>query len=44
MSTKQLMDRTDWHYLSMIFNRDEKHVSIGTIFLDDGISADTVST
>lgn len=40
MSTNQLKREL----LSMIFSRDEKAVSTGTIFLDDGISLDTVST
>jgi len=31
-------------WLTLIFSRDEKAVSTGTIFLDDGISLDTVST
>jgi len=30
-------------WLTLIFSRDEKAVSTGTIFLDDGISLDTVS-
>jgi len=41
MSTNQLIGR---YYFSLIFSRDEKAVSTGTIFLDDGISLDTVST
>lgn len=41
MSTKQLKFM---YYPTLIFSRDEKAVSTGTIFLDDGISLDTVST